>query len=495
MNFRFFKYIRFFTFLSFGSLNSIISSFYSIFDHKYLQMHIKKRQITAILSLLVAYAGLSAKTTIEYDAVTPADISAPVSVTMPEKWTFTDCMEYAVANSTQVRSALLSVLQADQDVGSAKDAWLPNVGFSTTQSFTNYPVSTPGRQSNTYNSSYGVNAGWTVWEGNIRKYRLESARILREQQRLAGDNVIKDITLGVLSAYLNIMYSREAVEIARQTLEVSSAQTERARRLTEAGRSSKVDVAQIESQMAQDQYNLVQAESNLTSAKMNMKKILNLGLDYDIEIADPGLSDSDILMLLPSRQETYALAAAWLPALQGNLLGREVYANDVKIAKAGLLPNITLQGNVGTGYVSGGNGWGWQMGHGLNENIGVSVSVPIYDGNSTRRAVAKARLAELESDIDRRQLLNDLSQTIESLYIDSDNARAKYKTGLKQLEATQLTADLVKRQFELGLVNPLELLTAHNNLLSARLELLQSKFMAILSNKTISYYATSDVNL
>ncbi|MDE6022093.1 MAG: TolC family protein, partial [Muribaculaceae bacterium] len=159
------------------------------------------------------------------------------------------------------------------------------------------------------------------------------------------------------------------------------------------------------------------------------------------------------------------------------------------------LPNIALQGGIGSSYNSGGNSWGWQMGHGLNEQVGVSVSVPIYDGNSTKRAVAKARLNELEYDVTKKQLLDDLSQTIEGLYIDYDNARAKYSSGQKQLEATSLTADLVNRQFELGLVNPLELLTAHNNLLNARLELLQSKFMAVLSNKTINYYATSEVEL
>ena len=61
------------------------------------------------------------------------------------------------------------------------------------------------------------------------------------------------------------------------------------------------------------------------------------------------------------------------------------------------------------------------------------------------------------------------------------------------MEATELTAQLVDRQFELGYVNPLDLLTAHNNLFNARLELLQSKFMAILSNKTITFYATQEV--
>ncbi len=430
-----------------------------------------------------------------FSDITPSDVTAQKKGDMPEKWTFADCMDYAVANSTDVRRALLSILQADENIGSAKDAWLPTVGFSTNHSFTNYPVATEGRNSNVYGSSYGVNASWTVWEGNVRKYRLESAKLQRQQQLLAGDDAIKEITLGVLSAYLNIMYAQETVAIAQQTLEVSTSQTNRAKRLMESGRTSKVDYAQIESQMAQDQYNLVQAQSNLATAKMNMKKILNLGLEYDFEISEPTLSDSEISPMLPAKEETYNLAAAWLPGIKSNEISKDVYANDIKIAKAGNLPNIALNGGVGTGYTSGGNSWGWQMGHGLNENVGVSLSVPIYDGNATRRSVAKAKLAALDYDITREELLNNLSQTIENLYIDADNAKAKYASGTKQLEATQMTADLVNRQFELGLVNPLELLTAHNNLLNARLELLQSKFMAILSNKTISYYATSNVNL
>lgn len=437
----------------------------------------------------------SAQSTSTFSEVSAEDVTLKKGSAMPEVWTFSDCMNWAIDHSTDVKKALLSILQADQDVGSAKDAWLPTVGFSTNQSFTNYPVSTEGRNSNMYGSSYGVNASWTVWEGNVRKYRLNSAKILKEQQQLASEDIVKNLTLNILSAYLNILYAQETVVIANQTLEVSTTQTARAKRLMESGRSSKVEYAQIESQMAQDQYNLVQAQGNLASAKMNLKKILTLGLDYDIEIADISLSESDINALLPTKEQTYDNAAAWLPGIKSNELSKEVYANDVKIAKAGNLPNIALQGGIGSSYNSGGNSWGWQMGHGLNEQVGVSVSVPIYDGNSTKRAVAKARLNELEYDVNKKQLLDDLSQTIEGLYIDYDNAKAKYTSGKKQLEATSLTADLVNRQFELGLVNPLELLTAHNNLLNAKLELLQSKFMAVLSNKTINYYATSEVEL
>lgn len=410
-------------------------------------------------------------------------------------WTFDRCVARAVESSTDIRRNILSTLEADESIGSAKDAWLPSVGFSTSHNFANYPSRQEGAKNNLYNSSYGINAAWTVWEGNVRKYRLQSAKLLRQQQDLTGEELIKNIKLNILQAYLDILYAKEAVEIAEKTLEVSSTQTARARRLMESGRTSKVDFAQIESQHAQDKYNVEQSKANLASAKMNLKKLLMLGLNDSIETADVSFPDTEVLMPLPSRQTVYNFAASWLPGIKSNELSKDVYDNDIRIAKAGYMPSITLQGGVGTGYNSGGDGWGSQMRHGFNENVGVTLSIPIYDGNSTRRAVAKARLAAMDYDITRDALHEELSRTIENLYIEAGNAKAKYNAGIARLEATELTARLVDRQFELGLVNPLELLTAHNNLLNARLEQLQNKYMAILANKTINYYATTEVSL
>lgn len=453
---------------------------------------------TVSITLALAAAAIMGPTVLGNDTIplySAADVIAPPATQTPRVWTFADCVRWAADNSTDIRRSMLNLLQADQDVAAAKDAWLPTVGFNTNQSWRNYPSPNPGQDGNTYGSTYDVNASWTVWEGNVRKYRLESSKLLREQQLLAGEDVVKTLQLGILQAYLNILYAREAVSIASQTLEISTAQTDRARRLMESGRTSKVDFAQIESQKAQDAYNLVQAQNNYETAKMTLKKILQLGLSEKMEIAEVSFPDSDVFATLPAMSSVYDAAVAWLPTLKSNELSKEIYANDVKIAKAGMLPTISLSGGIGTGYTSGGKGWTNQMGHNFGENVGVNLSIPIFDGNSTKRAVAKAKLASLEYELNQKDLLDDLSQTVESLYIDANNATAKYKSGLTQLEATQLTADLTNRQFELGLVNPLELLTAHNNLLNAKLELLMSKYMAILANKTILYYATREVAL
>lgn len=451
--------------------------------------------LTIILTTIFSVTNLTKAEINLPEEISISDVTGVINKSMPEVWTFTDCLEWAIENNNDLRRTLLNILEADENIGMAKDAWLPYIGFSTNHNFTNIPIAQEGQNGNVYGSSYGINASWTIWEGNVRKYRIESSKILKRQQRLAGENLIKDIELGILQAYLNIMYSSEAVEIAKQSLEVSTAQAERAKRLMETGKTSKVDYAQIESQKAQDEYNLVQAQGNLSSSKMTMKRILNLDLGVEIEIEEVSFSENDVTIPLLSMTEVFDLACAWLPEMKSNELSKDIFEYDIKIAKATALPNISLNGGIGTGYTSGGASWGNQMKHGLNENIGLSLSVPIYDGNATKRAVAIAKLQALDYDLSKTQLLNELSQTIESLYIDSDNARAKYTTGLTQLEAATLTSDLVNRQFELGLVNPLDLLTAHNNLLNARLEQLQSKYMAILANKTINYYATSRVSI
>lgn len=424
------------------------------------------------------------------------DITETSPMAMPQVWSFDDCVNWAIANNIDIRQTMLSVLEADQMIGQAKDAYLPYVGFSTNQSFSNYPSPQQGQNANTYNSSYNINASWTIWEGNSRKYRVESAKLQKIQQQLYGDDVVKNLQLGILQAYLNILYSAEAVDIAKKSLEVSSAQAARTKRLMETGRTSRVDYAQIESQRAQDEYNLVQAKSSYSSSKITLKNLLNLGLDYDLQIQEVNFSDSLISTPLPSKTQVFEIAMNWLPQFKSNELNKEIYDYNLKIAKSTYYPSISLSGGLGSGYNSSGiNSWGSQMKNFFNENIGLNLSIPIYDGNATRRAINIAKLQALEYDLTKTQLRNELSQTIENLFIESDNSRARYESGLTQLEATELSAELVDRQFELGLVNPLELLTAHNNLLNARLELLQSKYMAILSSKTIDYYVTTKVTI
>ena len=411
-------------------------------------------------------------------------------------WSFAECLSRALEHSTELRKAYLQLLLSQNEVDAAKDEWLPTVDFGTQQGFINTPMPQGGQNANVYNSTYGINAAWTVYEGNARTYRRKAAELARTRSALTAEDITVETELGILQAYLNVLYNIEAVQIAEKTLETSDSQRERAYKLWQSGRSSQVDYAQIESQNAQDRYALVQAQGSYDTSIAALKKLLELELGTRLSVTVPDITDDAVLAPLPDAQGVFDYAVAWLPAFRSNDLTAQIYELDVKTAKAGRLPRISLSGNIGTGYNTGGSaGWGNQMKHGLNESLGLSLSVPIYDANSTRRAIEKAKLNAMTYELDNEELRENLSNTLENLYVEARSAKARYTAAQTQLEAAEINDRLVNRQFELGLLNPLELLTAHNNLLNARLSLLQAKYMAVLSDKTIGYYATKTVAL
>lgn len=84
---------------------------------------------------------------------------------------------------------------------------------------------------------------------------------------------------------------------------------------------------------------------------------------------------------------------------------------------------------------------------------------------------------------------------MENWYIDTRSAQSRYTAAEEQLRSAELSAELTNEQFELGLVNPVDLMTAHNNLTDARHTLLQAKYMAMLGQKMIEFYRTSVISL
>lgn len=123
------------------------------------------------------------------------------------------------------------------------------------------------------------------------------------------------------------------------------------------------------------------------------------------------------------------------------------------------------------------------------------MNVPIFDQKQTKTAVAKAKIQKMSADLDIEDRKNEIEQLIEELYISLSNNQAKYQAGITQVESAALSAELTNLQFENGLVNPVELLQAHNNELQARSELLQAKYMVLLDKKMLEYYRTATVTL
>ena len=412
-----------------------------------------------------------------------------------QQWTYSDCVEYARQHNISLKQSQLSEETSQYSLEASRAQWEPSLNFATTHSFSNTPFREQGDK-NAYNSSYGLNASWTIWNGGERENTIKRDELQTRISALNTNDIMRSLETEILSLYISILYAREAIDINIEAASVSQAQAERARQLMEAGRLSRVDYTQLQAQYEQDRYAVVNAESSYDNQRMQLKKLLELGISQEITLAPIDWDDAQVLASLPPIEDSYRLALATDAQIQAGELDIESADLDVKIAKAGYYPAISLNAGVGTSYMAPGEGaFGEQMKRGLNESIGLTLSIPIADNRRTKTAVAKANVQRLNAELQNESRRNSIAQTIEGLYIDLKGAQAKYVSGLEQVKSTSLSAELVGEQFNLGLVNTVELLTAHNAALQARRELLQSKYMAMLDHKLIEFYRTATVTM
>lgn len=420
-------------------------------------------------------------------------ILAPECFASDEVWDYAECVEYARTHNINLQKMRLDEQTSDLNLEEAKAQWQPTLDFSTTHGYSNMPWGE--MKKNVYNGQLGVNAGWTVWNGGEREKNIERNKLNVEISRLNTEDAMRSIETDLLQVYLNILYAREAIEIYEEAEKLSGAQADRMRQLMDAGRASKVDYAQLKAQHEQDMYNLVNARGTYDTRRMELKKLLELGIDNDIELADVEVTAEQIMAALPPIDESYRLAQATDIKLKGLRLEEDGADLDIDIAKASGRPKISLNAGVGTGYYAPGGSFGTQLKQGTNENIGLTLSIPILDNKRTKTAVARAEVQRLNTRLDRELRYTELAQAVENWYIDTRSAQSRFLAAEQQLESAKTSNELTNEQFILGLVNPIELMTAHNNLVEARQALLQSKYMALLGRKMIEYYRTSTVSL
>jgi outer membrane protein len=428
-------------------------------------------------------------------AILLLSVATMLSASAQQQWSYKDCVDYARDHNISLQQSRLAGESSQYSLEAARAQWAPSLNFSTTQGYVNTPFAKDGVNKNAYSSNYGLNAGWTVWDGGSRENTIKRSELQTNIAELTTNDLFRSLETDILSLYINILYAKEAITISEDAVEVSKEQMDRAETLMNSGRLSKVDYQQFVAQYEQDRYSVVNAQGTYDTQRMQLKKLLELGITQSMELVPCEWTAEEVLAQAAPIEESYQLALITDAQLQAKKLEIESAELDQKIAKSSKYPQIALNAGVGTGYNAPGSSFSNQMKWGWNENVGVSVSVPILDNKKTKVAVAQARIDKLNAELDQAARENELAQTVEGWYVDLQTAQARYISGAEQVKSVELSDTYVNEQFKVGKVNTVELLQAHSNLLSARRELLQAKYMAMLSQKMIEYYRTATVTM
>ena len=347
-----------------------------------------------------------------------------------------------------------------------------------------------------YTGDYGLNATWTVWDGNADRNTLKQQEISGRQEELSLEESVNSIQEQILQLYVQVLYVSEAVKVNREILEISRRNAARGTEMYKVGSLSQADLSQLEAQAATDEYNLVNMQGQLEDYKQQMKYMLRLDYDTDFDIVVPSSTDEQALAIVPSTADVLDNALAGRPEIRNAMLDIDRSNVEIDIAKAGYKPNVSLTGGIGTNTMTGsGTAWANQMKGNFNGSIGVTLSVPIFDNRATKTSVNKARLDLQQAKIEMEDAKSSLALTVQGFWINATTNQERFRAAMASVKSAQDSYNLLSEQFRLGLKNIVELTSAKATLLNAQQSRLESKYTAILYLQLLNFYKGESMNI
>lgn len=398
------------------------------------------------------------------------------------------CIEYAKQYNLSVKKARLSYIQSQVNTSESKQALYPDLNFSSSQNFSYYAE----KQNETldqasYTGSYGLNSSMTLYNGG----KLRKSILQKQKEEKVSELEIKDaenqITALIIQYYIEILYANESVKIQEAIQNLSYQQLKRSEALLKAGSISKADYAQLESENISYQYQLIQAKNSLQKSKLDLKQLLELRDDIEIEI--PAIEDEDVLALLPSLNEVYNNSYSGFVSITNSKNNIEISKISKSIAKSGYYPSISLSAGLSTNTNSQSTlSLTNQLKSSFFESVGLNISIPIYSRGQNKSNLKRAEIAIEKSELELATAEKEAWKIIETLYLDAINNQSSFVAAKAKVKSQEISYQLVEEKFNLGLKNTIELMTERNNLLTSQQQMLQSKYQAIMSKQLMLFY-------
>jgi outer membrane protein len=421
------------------------------------------------------------------------------------KWDLQTCLDYAKENNVQLNTLKYSQKTAEQNYLLSKAAVLPSVSGSVTQTIghsnsvalsalTLSSLSTTSLYQSTTSpsGSYELTSSWTLYQGGYLKNDIKQKDLSVESANLSVLQEENDLTLQITQYYLNILLDKESIIYEENVVGTSQAQEEQSERQLAAGSIARKDVAQFKSQLANDKYALITSQNAKRQDLLTLKQVLELPSAIQFDITDPDTIISK--KAVPALADVQATALATRPEVKNGQAGVDIAKFGLTKAQSGYQPTLTASGSIGTSYDSG-SGYFGQLNNGFNQQIGVTLSIPIFTKRINKTNVEEAKIAIDQAQLTLKDTKNTLSLNIEKAYINVVNAENQFDAAAEAFKYNQETYRIANEQLRLGVSNMVEFLQQKELYIQALQQYIQAKYNAALTIEIYDFYYGEAVKL
>ena len=409
-------------------------------------------------------------------------------------WDLQQCVDYALENNISILQAQNSILLADQDIIASKGNLMPSLSSNMNQNMSIgtvelYAGEFVDRRFNS--SSLGLSVNQSVFNGFRNLNILKQSKINYERSENELNKIKDDVSLNVANAYLNILFNKENLELAKSQYEFSFKQLEQVINLVNAGVQPRSNIIDAEATVRLDEQSLTSAQNNHRLALLNLSQILQIPLDgfdivaIDIEVPSEELLYTDINPIL-----NYALQNRNEIKVANNNI--KIAEFNTKISKSAYLPSVSFgygfNASANFSNLSDDNSFFQQINDNKGHSLNMNISIPIFSRNQIKTNVAKAKIQKNNSDLGLAQAKLNVESTVQRAFTDAKASLKSYLAAKKSLESQKLAFENSQQRYQLGALNSIDLEQVRIRLLNAESSLINAKYDFIFKTKVLDFY-------
>lgn len=405
-------------------------------------------------------------------SLTAGLLLAGLSATTVQAETLEEALVSAYGTNPTLLSQRARLRANDELVPQAKANWRPTVSLSGAAGVSNSQTSARDSSVN-YNSvtttdnssprSVGLNISEPLYRGGRTTAQTKQAESTVQAERALLVAQEETVMLNAVTAYMDVLRDQAVLELNRNNEQVLQRQLEATNDRFRVGEVTRTDVAQAESRLSAAHADVKQAEGNLQASVAAYVNVMGHAPD--------GLKPPIALETMPdSADGSREAALAHNPNIQAAAFTYDAASYGIDLVAGELLPTVSLNGSAQRqAEVNGTDVWT------RNVQGTVNVSVPIYQqGQEYSRLRQQKHVAgqrRIDLDTARRQYVEAATQSWEAW----QSARARIVSYQAQIRAAEVALEGVRRESQVGSRTVLDVLNAEQELLNARVSLVQAQ--------------------
>ena len=409
-----------------------------------------------------------------------------------QNYTLEEAVGVALQNKEALKASALDLKSSSRDVKSSYSGILPSVRVSGSSTESRFP-----KQSTGFNQSSGeiltdvssitsasTNFSITqniydggVWWNNIRLAK-NNYRISEQFNRQVKINIIRSVHF----AYFNYLKAIQLLDVSRSNLMSSQQQLALVQQQFDLGSAKKTDLLKAKVRFGQARVDVITNDASVNSAYRNLKNamgLINSDQDFTIEEVEKPLE------MIPEFETGFELVQKFNPSVKAKQYQILAAKLNTKIAKGSRLPTISLSASAYGTADNLGDAISNSYGDNQRTNTSLSVSIPIYSGNSISMRIQKAKIAIDKQESEYLSQLEDLSVQLEDYLDQLNNYSEVIPINETVLESAEEDLKLSQVRYSQGSTTILEVLNAQVSVVQARSSLVRSKYDAFIQQANL----------